>query len=177
MATRRRLATRAIAAAGISLLAMPAVAAGSPPGDPGTAFWAFLKHDYATAAKYAQGWAEYGDANSEAVLGMMYVIGQGMPFLPATGLNWLFKAAKQDNDFAFAFLAEIDAGGQLFAPDKVQALSWYILATRDTAPAIFPDATVAARHQLAKQMTPEQQAQARALAAKWLTEHPLPKKR
>jgi TPR repeat protein len=95
-----------------------------------------------------------------------------MPYLPATGLTWLLKAAEQNNLYAFFWLGHVYDSGTMFARDPVQALAWYVLATKNTPSVMFPDAMVAARDELAKELTLKQRATAQAIAARWLLDHP-----
>lgn len=150
---------------------VPADAASSCEG-PGGALYCILKGDFAGAAETAPAWAAKGESSSAAALGYLYVTGQGMPYLPATGLTWLIKAAEQNNLYAFFWLGQIYDAGTMFTRDPVQALAWYVLATRDSPSVMFPDAMVAARDKLAKELTSEQRAKAHAVAAKWLFDHP-----
>lgn len=170
-----RLAGVVVLAAGLGFAA--STTAEEPAGTPGQAFWAYLNGDYETAAQYAPAWAEAGDASAQAVLGAMYYSGQGVPFMPVTGLNWLYRAAEQDNLAAYIFLAGIFEAGGLFAPEHERALTWYILATRDEAPALFPSDTMKERKRLEKTLSREEVARAAETATQWLVDHPPPRRR
>ncbi len=139
-----------------------------PRGEAGEFLWAFLRGDYATAAQNAPKWAEAGDSSAQAVLGFMYYSGQGVPFMPVTGLNWLYRGAEQDNPLAYIFLAGIFEAGGLFAPEHEQALTWYILATRDEAPALFPSDAMKERKRLEKSLSREEVDRARQAATDWI---------
>jgi hypothetical protein len=57
-------------------------------------------------------------------------------------------------------------------PTKWELFSWLILATRDTAPVLFPDDAVKARKRLETKLTAAEVRQARAAAEGWLLKHP-----
>ena len=105
--------------------------------------------------------AREGDAVAQFNLGIMYQNGEGAPRDLAEAARWFGKSADQGYVDAEFNLGILLADGQGVPRDYVQAYMWFSLAAqRDNASAENRDA-------IARLMTPEQIAQAKALAAAW----------
>jgi TPR repeat protein len=102
----------------------------------------------------------------------MYYFGQGVPWMPATGLNWLYRAAEQDDRTAYTILTAIFEAGGLFAPDHEKTLTWYILATKNERPMLFSGDSMKERKRLEKSLSREQVARARQAATDWVAARP-----
>jgi len=154
---------------------------------------AYEQRDYRTALKELKPLAEQGNPEAQALLGLMYNLGRGVPFDVDQAMKWFKAAADQgnaegqcrlgslylrtdtaqglrllkfsaDQGFADAYLMLGLAYMNLKdAPlDLVQADMWLQLA------AAGGDPLAAKQHARAEsQMTPEQVAKARLLAAAW----------
>ena len=161
---------------------------------------AYEQKDYATGFKEARPLAEQGNADAQLLLGKMYLKGDGvlkdpdqamkwfkasgaqgnadaqffvgsMYLLPhndiAEGVRWLRLSAEQGNQDAQLLLGKAYMEGEL-PRDPVQAEMWLRLAARDNLP--FYEAQLATAE---RQMTPDQIAKGKALAAAWKPKHGL----
>ena len=71
--------------------------------------------------------AEYGDAEAQVMTGLAYLTGIGAEKDVATGLNWLEKAADENNDaYAQYILGNLFTGGRIddIAADPEKARRW-----------------------------------------------------
>jgi hypothetical protein len=157
---------------------------------------AYEEKDYATAFKGAAALAEKGSADAQVLLGKMYLRGRGvltdpdtalkwfkaaaaqgnadgefmvgsMYLLPrsnvAEGLKWVRLAADQGNQDAQLLLGKTYMDGLPELPrDPVQGEMWLRLAAKDNLE--FYEAQLAAAE---KEMSPEQIAKGKELAAVW----------
>ena len=160
-----------------------------------SAMRAYEKKEYATALTEFTAVAKQGNQEAQLIVGKMYMIGQGvekdseqaiqwfkaaadqgntdaqfflgaMYLLPqrdiAEGLKWLRLSADQGMQDAQFLLGMAYLKGQNLAHDFVQADMWLRLAAAHGGE--FYESQLAATE---KQMTPDQIAQAKALAAAW----------
>jgi TPR repeat protein len=166
----------------------------SAAGDLASAKRAYEAEDYATAFKQLTPLAGQGNADAQFILGKMYLMGRGVPKDPDQGMKWLKAAGTQGNADAQFFLGSVyllphrniaegvkwlrlaaEQGNQdaqlllgkaymegELPRDPVQADMWLRLATKDNLP--FYEAQLAAAE---KQMSPDQIAKGKALAAAW----------
>ena len=158
---------------------------------------AYEQKDFATAMKQLTPLAQQGNADAQLFLGKMYMSGQGVPKDADLALKWFKAAADQGNAEGQFFLGamyllpakDIPQGlkwlrlsAQQGMPDAQLLLGMAYLKGRDA-----PHDLVAAdmwlelaatqgdkyaplqREQAEKQMSPDQIAKARALAAAWKT--------
>jgi TPR repeat protein len=58
---------------------------------------AYQKGDFATAFQILRPLAEQGDARAQCAVGLMYLLGQGVPHDDAQAVAWYRKAADQGN--------------------------------------------------------------------------------
>jgi TPR repeat protein len=156
---------------------------------------AYAKRDYATAIKEFTAVADRGNADAQLIVGKMYMLGQGPPkdsdqaikwyraaadqgnadaqfflgamyLLPqrdiAEGLKWLRLSADQGMQDAQFLLGMSYLKGQNFTHDLVQADMWLLLAAAHGG-----EFYRLQRDEAEKQMTPDQIAQAKALASQW----------
>jgi TPR repeat protein len=157
---------------------------------------AYQHKDYATALRDSTALAERGNADAQVLLGKMYLMGHGvlknpdaalqwfkaaaaqgnadgeflvgsMYLLPhsdiAAGLRWMRLAAEQGNQDAQLLLGKTYIDGLPELPrDPVQGEMWLRLAAKNNLP--FYEAQLAAAE---KEMSPEQIAKGKALAAAW----------
>jgi TPR repeat protein len=163
---------------------------------------AYAEKDYATALREFTEVAEEGNADAQLIVGKMYMIGQGVPtdadqamkwfraaadqgnadaqfflgsmyLLPqrdiAEGLKWLKLSAQQGMQDAQFLLGMAYLKGQNFQHDFVQAYMWLQLAA--TQGGEFYQSQL---NEAAKQMTQEQIAQGKSLAAQWKPTVPRP---
>jgi len=167
----------------------------STAGDFESAKRAYAEKDYAAAIREFTEVAEQGNAEAQLIVGKMYMIGQGVPtdadqamkwfraaadqgnadaqfflgsmyLLPqkdiAEGLKWLKLSAQQGMQDAQFLLGMAYLKGQNFTHDFVQAYMWLQLAAAQGGE--FYQSQL---NEAAKQMTPEQIAQGKSLAAQW----------
>jgi TPR repeat protein len=168
-------------------------------GDFESARRAYAQKDYPTALREFTEVAEQGNAEAQLIVGKMYMIGQGVPVDPDQAMKWYRAAADQGNADAQFFLGSMyllpqkdiaeglkwlklsaqqgmqDAQyllgmaylkGQNFTHDFVQAYMWLQLAANQGGE--FYQSQL---NEAAKQMTPGQVAQGKALAAEWKPTH------
>jgi TPR repeat protein len=111
------------------------------------------------AMKWYRAAADQGNPDAQFFLGAMYLLPQ--KDIPE-GLKWLKLSAQQGMQDAQFLLGMAYFKGQNFAHDFVQAYMWLQLAAAQGG-----DFYQSQLNEAAKQMTPEQIAQGKALAAEW----------
>lgn len=121
-----------------------------------------VPQDYAEARKWLERAAGQGDADAQALLGIMYFLGQGVAVDYAEAAKWLRRGAGQGHAGAQTLLARLYTLGMGVPQDFVEAHKWLNLA------AARGDVDLGqSRDDLAKNMTPEQVAEAQRLAREW----------
>ena len=157
---------------------------------------AYEEKDYATALKELTPLAEQGNADAQLILGKMYWMGQGVLKDTSQAIKWLEPSAKQGNADAQFFMGSFyllprrdvgegvkwlqlsaeqgnqDAqwllgkaylqGDEQLPRDPVHAEMWLQLAAKDNLE-FYQNTLLAAEGQ----MTPDQIAKGKALAAAW----------
>ena len=125
-----------------------------------------VPRDDAQAVAWYRKAAAQGHADAQLNLGGMYDNGQGVPQDDAQAMAWYRKAAEQGDADAQYNLGGMYANGQGVPQDYTEAHKWINLAASRVAGA---DQTKFAktRDDLAKQMTPEQVADAQKRARAW----------
>lgn len=119
-----------------------------------------VKQDRDTAIKWFKIVAERGNADAQFLLGSMYLLPQTDI---AEGLKWLRLSADQGNQDAQYLLGKAYVRGAKDLPrDPVQGAMWLRLAAKDNKK-FYQDELDGTE----RQMTPEQVAKAKALAAEW----------
>ncbi len=100
---------------------------------PGQAQWetakrAFDQGDYATALKELRPLAEKGEPQAQALLGLMYNLGRGVPLDMAQALKW-YKASADQGDAEGEFhLGTMYLNGSGVGRDTAQGLKWLKLS-------------------------------------------------
>jgi len=84
--------------------------------------------DYATALREWTPLAEQGEAYAQALLGVMYANGQGVPQDDAKAAKWFRLAAAQGYADALFYLGVMYDNGQGVPQDDAEAVKWYRLA-------------------------------------------------
>jgi len=121
-----------------------------------------VPQDYRQAKEWFEKAAKQGHIGAQTNLGTLYLQGEGAPQSAQMALFWFSRAAEQGDVLAFAKLGWIYAQGRGMLQDFIQAYMWYNLAaTNGDKPA------AELRDALAKQMTPDQIAEAQKLAREW----------
>jgi TPR repeat protein len=121
-----------------------------------------MTQDYAEAMRWYRKAADQDYVLALYNLGLMYSKGQGVPQDYAEAARWYRKAAEQGYSAGQTRLGDMYVLGQGVAQDYVQAHMWFNLAA-----ARGQKLAKVNRNRLAKQMTPEQIAEARRLAREW----------
>lgn len=114
--------------------------------------------DYATAFKILEPLAEQGFGMAQFLTGMMYMSGDGTPKDPGKAAGLFRRAAHQDIIFAQFQLGILYRYGHGVNQSVTRAYFWFSLAARRD----FED-SVEILEQLAREMTPEQIAEANAM--------------
>ena len=96
-----------------------------PVSDAVLAETAFQKTDYARALRLARPLAEAGDPRAEAVLGLAYYRGRGVPQNDSEAAKW-FRLAADQGDAASRFTLGVMYGeGRGVPQDYAEAARWY----------------------------------------------------
>jgi uncharacterized protein len=121
-----------------------------------------MPKDDAQARQWYEKAAAQGHAGAQVNLGILYDYGRGVPQDYKKAVYWYRLSAKQGNDLAQRQLGLMYEHGDGVPQDYVQAYMWYHLGAANgaTRGAALQDA-------LAKQMTPDQIAEAQKLAREW----------
>lgn len=157
---------------------------------------AYQQKDYATAFKESSVLAEQGNADAQLILGKMYMLGQGVAMDSDLAIKWFKAAAAQGDSEAEFFLGSLyllpqkdvgeglkwlrlsadqgeqDAqlllgkaymkGDKVLPRDPIQGEMWLRLAAKDNKD-FYQDAL----HEAERQMTADQIAKGKELAAVW----------
>jgi len=121
-----------------------------------------VAQDYTAAVRWYRKAADQNHAGAQDNLGVMYSQGWGVTQDYAAALRWYRKAADQGDANAQLNLGVMYTFGRGVTQDYVQALMWYNLAAARGLKLGRQN-----RDLLAKQMTPEQIAEAQRLAREW----------
>jgi TPR repeat protein len=133
------------------------MASGAVAGPLDDASLAYDRGDYATALKLWKPLAEQGVAEAEDGMGVMYAGGRGVPQDKTETIRWWRLAGAQGNGDAQSMLGVAYSTGNLGVPkDNTLAYMWFSIAGKD-----------ANRDIVAKDMTPEQIAEAQRKAREW----------
>ncbi len=97
---------------------------------------AYEQHDYATAFKELRPLAEQGNAEAQALLGLMYNLGRGVPLDSSQALKWYKAAAEQGNPAGQCLLGTLYLSGGAVPKDTAQGLKLLKLAAEQG----YPDA-------------------------------------
>ena len=115
--------------------------------------------------------AEQGDESGQFCLGLSYADGEGVPKDGVKAVEWFRKAAEQGNTAAQSCLAEMYAKRQDVPRDLVKAYMYYNLASVTDSETCTLSGTNSdpgkMRDELAKEMTPDQIAEAQRLTSEW----------
>ncbi len=128
-----------------------------------------VPQDYATAMSWYGKAANQGNALGQIGLGLMYERGRGVLQNYIQAAAWYLKAADQGNGLAQFLLGNMYEKGQGVPQDYVQAYMWLNLSAAGSpnSSSYGYIASTGARDEVAGKMTPDQIAQAQALAAAW----------
>ncbi len=99
----------------------------------------------------------------------MHANGLGVEKDPTAAITWYGRAARQDHALAQVRLALLYHGDGNVERDLVKAHAWAALAAREAGHLHGPASAL--RDAMERQMTPEQVAEAEALAAEWAVAH------
>jgi hypothetical protein len=118
---RKRI--RSLLILGVAALALPAWA------DDYEAVTALTKKgDYAEAFKLLKPLAEKGEARAQSELGLIYMLGKGVPVDRKEALRWIKLAAENGDSAAQANLGTMYLEGQIAQQDFKEAMKWNLLA-------------------------------------------------
>ena len=115
--------------------------------------------------------AEQGNATTQAVLGVMYSVGDAVPKDDTEAAAWLSCAAEQDFAAAQFLLGLMYGQGQGVPQDLVQAHMWLTIASSRSTGA-ERELIVTARAAVAARMTPTDLREADRRAQAWHAAHP-----
>ncbi len=127
-------------------------------------------HD-SEASRALRSSAEQGDQEAQFDLGLMYDLGDGVPEDDAEAVRWYRLAAEQGHAPAQYSLGAMYAMGEGVTQDYVLAHVWCSLAASGASDVQTRDVAVFTRDEAARQMTPEQIADAQRRAREWRESH------
>jgi len=150
---------RMILALMLGLLLLPVFPQGEPPPTTGDTSEANIA-DLITKA-------EQGHESAQYNLALMYFLGEAIPLDYKEAFRWFRASAVQGNSSAQGSLGAMYRKGLDLPQDYIQAHMWYSLAAANSE--LDQERRVWARNRdsIAKQMTPDQIAEAQRLAREW----------
>ena len=107
-----------------------------------------------------------GDAMAQYFLGSMHANGKGVQQDYQQAAMWYTRAAEQGHAGAQSALADLYTSGKGIPQDYIQALKWANLAATNADENVETNSDLIARN-----MTPEQIAEAEKLAQEWIVTH------
>jgi len=130
--------------------------------------------DYSQALTWYRKAAEGGYAQAEYAIGLMTAVGHGVARDEKAAA--IDRAVRADHGFAEA---QVTLAGNLLTgngtadgkPDKVEALKWLLLGAEGMPNALSKQVAVTTRDTLAKELSAEDQAEAKKRADTWRKEH------
>jgi TPR repeat protein len=154
----------ALISLGAILLAFAAGSLGQAAPLPGAT--AYIRGDYAAAAKRMWPLAERGNAKAQTYLGFMYANGRGVPQDYVDAVYWYRRAAEQGNPDAQCMLGLMYDKGHGVPREFIVAHKWLNLAAA-RATGKERDYYVRLRNAVAFKMSPAQISEAQWLAHEW----------
>ena len=127
---------------------------------------AFRRGDYVIAFRKLRPLAERGQAEAQALLGLMYQHGSGVPQDAVMAAHWYLSAAEQGHVGAQYQLGLLYDKGHGVPPSAVIAYKWLNLAAARAEPR-ERDYYVRIRDAVASKLDAEQLAKAQWLATSW----------
>ncbi|WP_424362010.1 tetratricopeptide repeat protein [Methylocystis parvus] len=113
----------------ICLFLLAVAAAGPAMADPyEDVAAATKKSDFATAFKILKPLAEKGEARAQSELGLVYMVGKGVPLDRKEGIKWIKLSAENGFAPAQANLGTMYLEGQFTPQDYKEAMKWSLLA-------------------------------------------------
>lgn len=126
---------------------------------------AYLRGDYAIAARELLPAAEAGDVRAQGVLGFMYDDGLGVPHDDDAAAGWYLRAARQGDPVAQENLGIMHADGDGVPRDYVRAFVWFSRAAAGFPPGADREGALRKRERARPLMTPGQVREAEAILA------------
>ena len=125
-----------------------------------------VPRDTEEAIRWYRAAAEQRHATAQFSLGTMYAEGEGVQQDAEEAIRWYRAAAEQGHGHAQNNLADMYSGGKGVSQDYVLAYLWFTLAASNITDN-YRDTAIKNRDMVAEKMTPEQVAEALALALGW----------
>jgi len=107
---------------------IPALGIAEPVRGTDAAYAAYKSGDAETALQLARPLAEQGDANAQALLGLIFYNGRGVPKDELEATNWFRRAADQGNNTAQFHLGLMYSTGRGVPQNFFEGAKWYRLA-------------------------------------------------
>lgn len=155
--------------AGLSVFAIILLLAATPPASaetPAAGIAAFSHGDYNRAARLLLPLAERGNARAQAMVGLMYATGQGLPQAYDVAAHWYRLAAEGGDTTAQYLLGLAYDKGQGLPLDEVAAYKWLNLAAAH-APKRMRESYARLRDAVASKMSRGQIAAGQWSALRW----------
>ena len=125
-----------------------------------------VPQDYKEAVKWFRKGAEQGYADAQYNLGLTYYNGRGVLQDYKEAVKWFRKAAEQGYALAQSSLGFMNYNGEGVLKDYVKAYAWFNVASANGS-----DGGTKGRDLIAKEMTPEQIAEAQKLSREWFEKY------
>lgn len=129
-----------------------------------------VERDEREAMKWFRSAAEQGDSIAQLYVGLMFAEGKTVPQDYSEAARWYQIAANRGNAEAQYNLGILYATGDGLPQDNVLAHMWFNLAAAHFNSSIARDRATGNRDSVEKKMSPDQIAQAQALAGQWRPE-------
>lgn len=130
---------------------------------------AFQRGDFRAAFFHWLPVAEFGEPEAQFNLGLMYQTGRGVDANARRSIWWFERAARQGHAEAQLNLCYMYANGDgMLRPDLVQAHAWCNIAAGRFPPGSRRDLAVAARDEIAGEMSADDLTDARRRAFNWV---------
>jgi TPR repeat protein len=132
-----------------------------------------VEKDYEEAMKWFRKAADQGDAEGRGSIGRMYLHGEGVPKNALEAIRWWRMNADHGDWDSQSAIARVYYSGHGVERDLVQAYFWFTVSIKSSGP--YQKSALALSRKnlkhLAKEMTPEQLAQAKQLVDAWKPTH------
>jgi hypothetical protein len=129
---------------------------------------AYTNGDYAKALAEFKAVSEQGNVDGTYFVGMFYHNGYGVARDEAEAYKWFSKAAQMGDPRAQYYLGIMTAGGKGVAKDPVKGAMWLVVSARNPKSSRRDSHYTKEEYEkITKKMTPEQVAEALAMANNW----------
>ena len=123
--------------------------------------------DLKKAVDYYQSAAELGFSGSQAKLGWLYHLGQGVPHNEALAIYWVTQSAEQGEFYAYGYLCQLYNSGLTFPKDYLETYKWCALAIDKMPEGDGRNFVATILSKVKKRLTPKQLEKAKLRMEHW----------